>query len=301
MRILIVDDDFVSRTQLKAMLAPHGDCDTVDNGELALTIFQRAHQEGTPYGLITMDINMPDLNGHEVVRRLRKWENENRSLTGGFEARVLMITCMDDPKEIMGSFRNGAEWFLTKPITPDKIAEALGKLDFTSQRANKPAPEEKIDLLPWEQAVAAQAQAVKTRPPAPKVETAAAQADSPDTDWMGDPRQVSFEGVDPEFWSDYATSTAAMLEELEEAAMRVDNGEDVEESSALIMRKLHSLKGEAGMIGLMDVNRVIHETETRFGEQGGCSESAEMVLAVKDWVEAAVACPPEHFLAGSGQ
>jgi HPt (histidine-containing phosphotransfer) domain-containing protein len=41
------------------------------------------------------------------------------------------------------------------------------------------------------------------------------------------------------------------------------------------------------MIGLTDVQNVCHEAEDLFKEEGGQPDSADMVLKVKDWIEAA--------------
>ena len=42
MRILVVDDDFVSREKLKAILAPYGDVESAEDGEAAVRMFEAA-------------------------------------------------------------------------------------------------------------------------------------------------------------------------------------------------------------------------------------------------------------------
>ena len=127
MRILVVDDDYVSRTKLKSLLSAYGDCDAVPNGEIALQMFEKAFKESVPYNLITMDIEMPDLSGQEVVHSIRQWELENK-VKPSQQVKILMITIKNDVNDIMSSFKEGCEWYLTKPVTPENLREALAKV-----------------------------------------------------------------------------------------------------------------------------------------------------------------------------
>ena len=125
MRILIVDDDYISRTQIKALMLGYGDCDIAPNGEIALALFEAAHAEDTPYKLITVDVDMPGISGHDLVASLRKKEDELNATASEAEAKIIMVSAMDDGRNIMSSFRKGAEGYLVKPITPMKLKETL--------------------------------------------------------------------------------------------------------------------------------------------------------------------------------
>ena len=125
MRILIVDDDYVSRTKLKALLSAYGDCDTVPNGAMAVEMFTTAHAENVPYDLISMDVNMPGNRGQDVVKQIRDWEDQNRIPQQGKEVKVLMVTVMNTAQDIVSSFRQGCEGYLVKPVTPDSLRKAL--------------------------------------------------------------------------------------------------------------------------------------------------------------------------------
>ena len=128
MRTLVVDDDLVSRIKLEVLLEAHGQCDTAENGDQAWDIFQKAHQESKPYDLITMDIDMPGMSGHEVVTKIRHWEKENTSYETSKEAKILMVTSMQSRTDTIASFRDGCECFIRKPIKPDNLDQALEKL-----------------------------------------------------------------------------------------------------------------------------------------------------------------------------
>ena len=76
MRVLIVEDDFVARRVLKEILSPYGECDIVVDGEEAVQAFRLAWEDEEPYDLICMDIMMPNVDGHESLKRIRLIEQE---------------------------------------------------------------------------------------------------------------------------------------------------------------------------------------------------------------------------------
>ena len=46
------------------------------------------------------------------------------------EAKILMVTVRNDSQTVIASFRRGCEGYLTKPVTPKKLHDALTKLGF---------------------------------------------------------------------------------------------------------------------------------------------------------------------------
>lgn len=128
MKILIADDDFVSRTKLEALLSAYGDCQTAKNGDEAIEMFEKAYKESAGYNLITMDIDMPGMNGHEVVNRIRQWEAQNDAFRQNKEVKILMTTGMRSRTDLVASFREGCEGYLRKPVTPESIEQALAKI-----------------------------------------------------------------------------------------------------------------------------------------------------------------------------
>ncbi len=104
---------------------------------------------------------------------------------------------------------------------------------------------------------------------------------------LPDPCGINFEGMIEELWPAYIDSVGSLLSELESAALSFEQGNNTEEDGRKIRRVLHSLKGEAGMCGVMDVHVLCHEAEFGFEELSG-PDAADMVLKVKDWIAAAV-------------
>ena len=129
MRILIVDDDYVSRTKLSLLLSAYGQCDAAPNGEIAVKLFEEAHKEMVPYGLVTLDIEMPAMSGQETLQAMRDIE-QALQLTGQQEAKVLMVTAKTALREVSSSYLGGCNGYLTKPTKAEDIKKALGELGF---------------------------------------------------------------------------------------------------------------------------------------------------------------------------
>ena len=127
MRILVVDDDYVSRVKLSKLLSALGHCDASPIGDIALRLFESAYTEGTPYGLVTMDIEMPDINGKEVVARMRELE-KSWEIAPKSAAKILMVTANTAVKEVFSSYDDGCDDYVMKPIKPDDLERTLTKM-----------------------------------------------------------------------------------------------------------------------------------------------------------------------------
>ncbi len=125
MRILIVEDDFTSRRLLQKMLGDIGRCDVAVNGAEALQAFEAAHAEGNPYRLICLDIMMPEMDGQEVLKVVRRREAQ-LGVAPRDEARVLMTTALDQPRDVVEAFYNGGcTDYLVKPIAKKSLLRKL--------------------------------------------------------------------------------------------------------------------------------------------------------------------------------
>ena len=103
LRLLVVDDEDGLRTLLKSELELHGfDVDEADGGTIALEA-----AKANVYDLIILDIRMPDIDGLEVLRRIRSEK---------LAKKVIMLTGVDELKIARETLELGADDFLTKPI-----------------------------------------------------------------------------------------------------------------------------------------------------------------------------------------
>lgn len=124
MKALIAEDDFASRKLLQKTLEKHGACDVAVNGQEAVTAFREAVDKGEKYDLICLDIMMPELDGHATLSKIREIEQQ-KGIIGLDGVKIIMVTAMDDPKNVLGAFREGCEAYITKPLDRAKLFEHL--------------------------------------------------------------------------------------------------------------------------------------------------------------------------------
>lgn len=127
MKILIAEDDFITRRLLKIILSQYGECDIAVDGKEAVFAFELALSEHEPYDLICLDIVMPELDGQQALKQIR--EIENKAGIGGLDGvKILIITAMKDKKNIVEAFHTGCEAYIVKPFDKKSIATELEKI-----------------------------------------------------------------------------------------------------------------------------------------------------------------------------
>ncbi len=118
-RILAADDNPIERMLIEAMLTRAG-CivDLVVDGKEALTALMC-----NQYDLALMDLQMPRMDGMEVLQSLRQEE-----AASGRHTQVIAISagCTDDDRE--ECLRAGADEFLVKPFMPEELLQMIGGL-----------------------------------------------------------------------------------------------------------------------------------------------------------------------------
>ena len=127
MKTLIVEDHFISRQLLHRMLNRFGDCDVAVDGLEALEAFECAHKAESPYDLMCLDIMMPNLDGREVLRKIRRMEDE-WGIKDRDGVKIIMTTALDDTENRLSSFQEGCEAYLVKPIDREKLNFTLKEL-----------------------------------------------------------------------------------------------------------------------------------------------------------------------------
>lgn len=132
MKILLVDDNFVSRKLLNALLKEVGECVLAASGEEAFEQFTHAQSNGVPFDLICLDVMMPGLDGHETLAQVREWEAKNE-IDAVHGVKVIMITAMDDKKNVFQAFKGGCEAYIVKPVERNKLMEAIARLGLVKQ------------------------------------------------------------------------------------------------------------------------------------------------------------------------
>jgi two-component system, chemotaxis family, chemotaxis protein CheY len=128
MKILIAEDDNISRQIIHKILVRFGRCDAVVDGAEAVEAFKLALEDGDPYDLICLDIMMPGVDGQAALKQIREMER-NLELRGEREVKVIMLTALDDPHSVVEAYyRGGATAYLVKPIESTKLMLELERL-----------------------------------------------------------------------------------------------------------------------------------------------------------------------------
>jgi two-component system chemotaxis response regulator CheY len=147
MRILIADDEAVSREKLRLIMMHFGEAVAVESGAEAVAAFEAAHMEQNPFRLIMLDINMPEKNGIMVLLEIRASETE-RNLSIKEKAIVLMVTCKTDKGHIVSCVQAGCDSFIAKPFDMPIISEKLAKFGISKKSAGPPAVNSPEDQKP---------------------------------------------------------------------------------------------------------------------------------------------------------
>ncbi|GAB6106539.1 response regulator [Fusibacter bizertensis] len=126
-KILIVEDDMVSRKFLNKFLKQYGDCDLVVDGLEAIDAYLLSRKENVPYDLICLDIMIPKIDGVKVLKAIRDIENEN-DVPQELKSKIIMTTALGDSQIVKTALDLGCDAYASKPIDIEKFKEVLGKI-----------------------------------------------------------------------------------------------------------------------------------------------------------------------------
>ena len=76
MKILVVEDEYISRILLTEMLSEYGTCHVATDGKEAVAIMEHSFDTNERFDLVCLDIMMPEMDGQEVLYLIRKMEEE---------------------------------------------------------------------------------------------------------------------------------------------------------------------------------------------------------------------------------
>jgi CheY-like chemotaxis protein len=114
-RILVVDDDEMVLMALEELLKPEGyEVHAFSSGTEAL---KKLDEDG--FDLLMMDVIMPEMDGFELCRRVRQKEKYK-------EVPIVFLTAKSRDEDRAKGLEVGANLFLSKPISPDKLIEIVG-------------------------------------------------------------------------------------------------------------------------------------------------------------------------------
>ncbi|HVN70669.1 MAG TPA: HDOD domain-containing protein [Desulfomonilia bacterium] len=138
MRILVVDDELVSREKMKHIMSALGDCDEVASGQDALRAFTDASTDGNRYDLIMLDISMPEMDGTEVLNRIRTAEKDKVTPREA-QVKIFMVTAASDKDVILTCIKSGCNDYIMKPFSRETVVKKLRDNGLVDQQQNGPS------------------------------------------------------------------------------------------------------------------------------------------------------------------
>lgn len=135
--VLVVDDEYVNRAIMCRLLKSEGfDTIEAENGIEALAAI-----EANDLDLLLLDIVMPEMDGFEVLKTLRKQLSE-------LDLPVIMVTANEEKAQIVRAFEIGANDFINKPFDPGvTMARINMHLQFAKSRSDLQKSEERYALV----------------------------------------------------------------------------------------------------------------------------------------------------------
>jgi two-component system, chemotaxis family, chemotaxis protein CheY len=117
-RFLIVDDFSTMRRIVRNLLKEIGyaNAEEAEDGAVALTMLK-----ATKYDFVVSDINMPNMNGFELLKNIRA-EDSMKTLP------VLMVTAEAKKEDIVAAAQGGASGYIVKPFTKATLEEKVQKI-----------------------------------------------------------------------------------------------------------------------------------------------------------------------------
>jgi two-component system cell cycle response regulator CtrA len=119
-RILFIEDDFITAQSIQKLLQNEGFiCDVSDTGEDGIEIGKLYE-----YDAIILDLVLPDIEGFEVMRRLR---------ASRITTPILILSGIDDTANKVRGLCTGADDYLTKPYSKDEL---IARINAIIRRTN---------------------------------------------------------------------------------------------------------------------------------------------------------------------
>ena len=122
-KILVVDDNYENRELIAEILRDVAQCDVASNGKEAIDAYNSSLQS-KPYDLILLDIEMPEINGLELLRKIRQSE-EAADIPLGEGVAIIMVTAHKKP--FLDAFYQGCNDYIIKPIDAQKLIQKIEK------------------------------------------------------------------------------------------------------------------------------------------------------------------------------
>src|SRR4030042_2048813 len=111
--LLIVDDELGARQSLEVILEDDFHVLTAESGQEALKIVQKE-----PVDLVLLDIHMPEMDGLEVLRKIREKDEE---------IDIIIVSALNLARKAVDAIKLGAYDYITKPYEPEDLLSTVDR------------------------------------------------------------------------------------------------------------------------------------------------------------------------------
>lgn len=137
MKILIVDDETISRKILVSKMKSLGTCVAVEDSKKALAELEVAQAKEAPFDVITLDVSMPGMDGKQMLKHIRRQEIQKK-IPKKDRVKIIMVTAQMNMSTIKACIKLGCDGYLTKPVSRVQLLQKFGNLGFdTTESLNE--------------------------------------------------------------------------------------------------------------------------------------------------------------------
>ena len=124
MKILIAEDDRISRSFFQKFMSSYGACDIAVDGMEALDLYLESIKRQEPYDLLCLDIMMPKVDGLKTLKVIRGLEKQYATPPED-HLKIIMMTAISDVDYVKEAFKLGCDAYASKPIDVQKVEEVM--------------------------------------------------------------------------------------------------------------------------------------------------------------------------------
>jgi signal transduction histidine kinase/CheY-like chemotaxis protein/HPt (histidine-containing phosphotransfer) domain-containing protein len=258
--VLLAEDGIHNQRVIRYFLEAAGLTVTIaENGRIACEAALMAKAAGTPFDLILMDMQMPELDGYSAAELLRE---------KGYSGPIIAVTAhamVGDREKCLAA---GCNEHLTKPVDRNLLLAEVGKHTRAGQNGSTFGPDE-------------------TETGAASCQAASRLLSPPASDPQSPTPIGPIEAQCVEFLPDFLASLPAQAEELM-SAVRED---DLEQ----LRKLLHGLKGTVGLFGLREISEMVARAEREMQEPTAVETAAASAAAIAQYLRDASRLDPGRF------
>jgi two-component system chemotaxis response regulator CheY len=127
---LIVEDEELSRSILHDYLSDFASCDTAENGSQGFEFFKKAIVDGKPYDLVCTDLVMPLMDGYDLIRNIREYEN-GHAVQSHVRTNIFVISMSNSSVDMSHAILEcDSDDYIVKPFHRDQLKSQLEKYNL---------------------------------------------------------------------------------------------------------------------------------------------------------------------------